>query len=618
MNRALSWGSFAAGLGVVLWVGAGYAATSPLALVVLALIITAYLAGARELHHFGQDTEALARALERPPQTLQALDDWLTGVPAALRLGVARRIDGERVGLPGPTLAPYLVGLLVLLGMLGTFLGMVVTLKGAVVALDRTADLPALREALSAPVKGLGLAFGTSVAGVAASAALGLWAALARRHRGQVAQALEAAVAGPLCDFSAAQQWAQAREAQRLLLERQQQAEQQALQAQQQQAQREERQERQAQQQALQQAQVELMQAQAQLAPQLLAQWQAAMTQMQRQAEALETRLLAGQERFHAHAQSVHSELAAAVQRSLHDHLRDSLAEMARLSHEGLQPLVQTTLHGLAQQAQQVQAHTQQAVQQHLEGVGQRVQTALSAVEAGWARQLDHHGQLLDRQAQDLRQVLLTFNDRFGERSEQLLASVDQAHKALNDARRTAQVAEDAQRAQLAASLEALLQTMDRTAAEQRLAVEALLASSAAVLQQVGERFFGQAEAAAGALGEAGGQLQGSAIELSSLGESFGVAVRQFVDTSQGLGESLRRIDEALRKSAARSDDQLAYYVAQARELIELSVASQKQVIDGLQAVARAPGPGPAGTVASDSEREEPLRAGLNPVAEAL
>lgn len=556
MNRALSWGSFAAGLGVVLWVGAGYAATSPLALVVLALIIIAYLAGARELHHFGQDTEALARALERPPQTLQALDDWLTGVPAALRLGVARRIDGERVGLPGPTLAPYLVGLLVLLGMLGTFLGMVVTLKGAVVALDRTADLPALREALSAPVKGLGLAFGTSVAGVAASAALGLWAALARRHRGQVAQALEAAVAGPLRDFSAVQQWAQEREAQRLLLERQQQAEQQALQAQQQQAQREERQERQAQQQAFLQAQAELMQAQSQLAPQLLAQWQAAMAQMQRQAEALETRLLAGQERFHAHAQSVHSELAAAVQRSLHDHLRHSLAETARLSHEGLQPLVEATLQGLAQQAQQVQAHTQQAVERHLEGVSQQLRANLKA--------------------------------------------------------------EDGQRARLAASLEALLQTMDRTAAEQRLAVEALLASSAAVLQQVGERFFGQAEAAAGALGEAGGQLQGSAIELSSLGESFGVAVRQFVDTSQGLGESLRRIDEALRKSAARSDDQLAYYVAQARELIELSVASQKQVIDGLQAVARAPGPGPAGTVASDSEREEPLRAGLNPVAEAL
>ena len=556
MSRALVWGVFAAGLGVVLWVGAGYAATSPLALVVLALIIAAYLAGAWELQRFDQDSTALAQALESPPKTLQELSAWLAGLPSCLRQTVARRIDGERVGLPGPTMAPYLVGLLVLLGMLGTFLGMVVTLKGAVVALDRTTDLPALREALSAPVKGLGLAFGTSVAGVAASAALGLLVALARRHRAQVSQALDVATSGPLREFSAALQWAQQREAQRQSRQREHQQEHQAQQLKQQQAESEERQERQAQQQAFQQAQAELMQVQAQLAPQLLAQWQAAMTQMQRQAEALETRLLAGQERFHAHAQSVHSELAAAVQRSLHDHLRHSLAETARLSHEGLQPLVQTTLHGLAQQAQQVQAHTQQAVLQHLEGVSQQLRANLKA--------------------------------------------------------------EDGQRARLAASLEALLQTMDRTAAEQRLAVEALLASSAAVLQQVGERFFGQAEAAAGALGEAGGQLQGSAIELSSLGESFGVAVRQFVDTSQGLGESLRRVDEALRKSAARSDDQLAYYVAQARELIELSVASQKQVIDGLQAVARAPGPGPAGTVASDSEREEPLRAGLNPLAEAL
>jgi len=67
--------------------------------------------------------------------------------------------------------------------------------------------LPALREALSAPVKGLGLAFGTSVAGVAASAALGLVAALARRqHRLQVAQALEAAVSSLLWRLSAAHQ----------------------------------------------------------------------------------------------------------------------------------------------------------------------------------------------------------------------------------------------------------------------------------------------------------------------------------------------------------------------------------------------------------------------------
>ena len=564
MSRALVWGVFAAGLGVVLWVGAGYAATSPLALVVLALIIAAYLAGAWELQRFEQDSSALAQALESPPKTLQELSAWLAGVPSRLRLTVARRIDGERVGLPGPTMAPYLVGLLVLLGMLGTFLGMVVTLKGAVVALDRTTDLPALREALSAPVKGLGLAFGTSVAGVAASAALGLLVALARRHRAQASQALDVATSGPLREFSAALQWAQQQELQQQVQLQEEQAQrlaqQQARQAQhlkQQQAQREERQERQAQQQAFQQAQAELMQAQAQLPPQMLAQWQAAMTQMQRQAEALEARLLAGQERFHAQAQSVHAELAAAVQRSLQEHLRDSLAETARVSREGLQPMVEATLQGLAQQAGQLQMRTHEAVQQHLDGVRRRLEATMAS--------------------------------------------------------------EDGQRVQLAVSLGTLLQTLDRTAVEQRSAVDALLASSATVLQQVGERFIDQVDAAAAALAEAGGQLQGGAIEVASLGEAFGVAVRQFVDTSRGLGESLQRIDDALRKSTARSDDQLAYYVAQARELIELSVASQKQVIDGLQGVVRATTSGPAGAdAAAGQAAAAPLHQGATSVAEVV
>jgi len=44
--------------------------------------------------------------------------------------------------------------------LLGTFLGMVVTLNGAVIALEGTTDLQTMRNTLSAPIKGLGLAFG--------------------------------------------------------------------------------------------------------------------------------------------------------------------------------------------------------------------------------------------------------------------------------------------------------------------------------------------------------------------------------------------------------------------------------------------------------------------------
>jgi len=48
----------------------------------------------------------------------------------------------------------------------------------------------------------------------------------------------------------------------------------------------------------------------------------------------------------------------------------------------------------------------------------------------------------------------------------------------------------------------------------------------------------------------------------------------------------LQRIEGALGKSIARSDEQLAYYVAQAREVIDLSIMSQKQIVEDLQRIA--------------------------------
>ena len=94
---------------------------------------------------------ALATALGNIPDDIGHLGEWLQQVPAALQNAVRLRIEGERVALPGPGITPYLVGLLVLLGMLGTFLGMVVTLKGAVMALESTTDLATIRAALAAP-----------------------------------------------------------------------------------------------------------------------------------------------------------------------------------------------------------------------------------------------------------------------------------------------------------------------------------------------------------------------------------------------------------------------------------------------------------------------------------
>ena len=69
-------------------------------------------------------------------------------------------------------------------------------------------------------------------------------------------------------------------------------------------------------------------------------------------------------------------------------------------------------------------------------------------------------------------------------------------------------------------------------------------------------------------------------------GAGFGHAVELFSQSSDRLMGHLQRVDDTLGKSIARSDEQLAYYVAQAREVIDLSLTAQKQIVDDLQRIA--------------------------------
>src|SRR5271156_442559 len=191
MSRYLNVFVFLAGLAAVCWIGAGYVSSNPLALAVTLLIGACYLAGALELQRYSQATATLERALTSLSETPRSLGGWLEPLHPSLRNAVRLRIEGERVALPGPALTPYLVGLLVLLGMFGTLLGMVATLKGTGMALESSTDLEAIRASLAAPVKGLGFAFGTSIAGVATSAMLGLLSTLCRRERIGAGQLLD-------------------------------------------------------------------------------------------------------------------------------------------------------------------------------------------------------------------------------------------------------------------------------------------------------------------------------------------------------------------------------------------------------------------------------------------
>ncbi|WP_374247020.1 DUF802 domain-containing protein [Zoogloea sp.] len=723
MNKKICWTAFFIGLFAVGWVGVGYIGGSPLALAMTVIVGLVYLAGALELRRFAAATDSLAKALAAIPDNLPSLDNWLAGVDPSLQNAVRLRIEGERVGLPGPAMTPYLVGMLVLLGMLGTFLGMVVTLNGAVIALESTTDLHTIRAALAAPVKGLGVAFGTSVAGVAASTLLGLISALLRRDRQAAGRLLDARIATALRGFSLAHRRDETYRA---------------------------------------------LQAQAQALPDMVSTLQAMMTQLEQQHRQLGEQLLAGQHNHYRDATRIYTDLAASVDRSL----KDSLTESARVAgatllfrfeatmggiaretgalHTRIADTVQAQLDGLAGRLghsvatvtegwtaalarheagserlqQQLQAalqrygdtfetrsaallagvrdthaalqgelaaalaathsdtrtlHAQLAgsVETQLDGLAARFGEAVASVADTWAAALAAHTRSTDTLTHETRQSLAAFATRFEQGAADLLATLRASHAALQgelaaadtqrlaamtasvealaatlraewqalgqrtlaqqeqicqtlgdtaramsaDARAqasqtigevtrlmetaaeapraaaaviqqlrqelTASMARDNtlldERSRIMETLAALLDAINHASTEQRGAIDALVASSASLLERIGSRFEAQVDGESAKIADAAAHLSSGAIEVASLGEAFGAAVALFGESSDRLLETLQRLEGSLEKSVARSDEQLAYYVAQAREIIDLSAMSQKQIVENLQ-----------------------------------
>ena len=142
------------------------------------------------------------------------------------------------------------------------------------------------------------------------------------------------------------------------------------------------------------------------------------------------------------------------------------------------------------------------------------------------------------------------------------------------------------ERQRILGALNALLNSATQAATAQHAAIDSLVSASAAVLGQAGTQFAAAIDAQASRVTAAATQITGSAVELASLGEAFGLAVQRFGESNEQLVAQLQRIEAALGKSTVRSDEQLAYYVAQAREVIDLSMLSQKQIVDDMQRLA--------------------------------
>ncbi len=669
MNKHSFAGAFFVGALAVVWVGAGYGASHPLALVMTVVIGAVYALGAFELLQFRRATGTLAAALANIPQSLsrEGLTGWLGTLHPTLQNAVRLRVEGERTGLPGPALTPYLVGLLVMLGMLGTFLGMVVTLNGAVFALEGTTDLSAMRSSLAAPIKGLGLAFGTSLAGVAASAMLGLMSALVRRERLQAGQVLDSKIATDLRTFSLAHQ---------------------------------------------RQETFVALQQQAQALPTVVDSLQSMMALMERQNQQLQERLLGNQDSFHSHVQGVYTGLAQAVDQSL----KDSLANASRVAMETIQPLTQTTLTGMAREATALHARMVDSTQTQIDALLSRIDTSASstaretsalhermmgtttaqletlttrvdasaaAIAQSWTAALAQQDSNNHQMLQRVEQSQQRFSETFEQRSANLLASVGatladlqthqasanqhqlgawtqslesvagtlqrewqqagahtlaqqqqicstldatarqiteqaqtHAHDTLTEITRLLDTVAEAPRAaaevigqlrhelsssmardnamleerrRILETLSGLLDTIQHASTEQRASIDTLVASSAELLGRVGSQFADKVDVEAARLSGSAAHITSSAVEVASMGESFQFAVQLFNQANDKLIANLQRIEAAMDKSLARSDDQLAYYVAQAREIIDLSLTSQKEVVDDLRALRQQP-----------------------------
>jgi hypothetical protein len=558
-----------------------------------------------------------------------------------------------------------------------------------------------MRSSLAAPIKGLGLAFGTSLAGVATSAMLGLISALVRRERLQAGQVLDGKIATVLRSFSLTHQ---------------------------------------------RQETFKALQLQSQALPGVVNTLQTMMAMMERQSQQLNERLLTNQDHFHGHIKGVYTELASSVDQSL----KTSLTTSARVAAEAIKPLVEATMTGLTHEAARLHERMISTTQTQLGALSTRVGDSLCAFTetleqrshalvtsvgesfaaaqaqqaagneqqmATWTQSLESIAFTLQRewqqagaqtlaqqqkictaleqtahqmtaraQAQDSRHDTLVthvgdsldaFGTTFEERSRTLVSAVSASYAALQATQTTdhqaqlatwtqslesitatlqrewqqagaqtlaqqqqicttleataQQITEQAktntnntlgeitrlldaaseapraaaevigqlrqelsssmardnamleERSRILETLSALLDAINHASAEQRITIDTLVTSSEALMSRVGNQFIDKVDTEAARLSDSAAHVTSSAVEVGALSESFNFAVQLFNTSNEKLIANLQRIEAAMDKSMARSDDQLAYYVAQAREIIDLSIMSQKEVFDDLR-----------------------------------
>ena len=501
MSRFFFTLAFAIGLAAIAWIGQGFIRSDQLALAFTGLIALVYCLGFGELVGFRRSTQQLQRRLQTLPESAEQVSSWLDELPPAMQFPTQRRIEGHAAALPGPQLTPYLTGLLVMLGLLGTFAGMVVTLGGAASALDGSTELSAIRGALAAPIAGLSLAFGTSIAGVAASAMLGLASTLSRRDRLLASRQLDGLLREKLHHLSADHQRQQAFRA---------------------------------------------LEVQAKALPEMANTLERMTAKMEQLGQRLEQSLTHNQQAFHNTVGEHYQTLASSVAHSLETAVDSS----TRLAAERIEPVVDNAVTRLREDAADAHQNWSLTTTQQLTDLG-------TGLEAPMSRLIQTASQTQNSAADVIAQL---------------------QGKMTRDSERENELLEERQR--LVGELGRLLDVQHGTANSQQQAVESLINDAGKTLTDISAQFSTLVQAQSRQLAKLGDDMTGSSQEVGALSEAFHQSVELFNTSNQQIAESLAHVQKALDNAGSRHDEQLAYYVAQAREVIDLSVSSQKDVIE--------------------------------------
>jgi len=501
-----------------------------LALIVTLVIALVYLIGGAELIQFRDATETLNHSLSKltgpMAESLTVLDEWLIKLHPSLHHSVRQRVEGERVGLPGPVLTPYLVSLLVMLGLLGTFVGLVETLKGVVVALEGSSELEAIRQALTAPMSGLEVAFGTSVAGVAASAMLGLMSTLSRRERMLATRKLDSRIATDLRHFSLSHQRRETFNA---------------------------------------------LQLQSEALPNVAGKLQSLMDHMERMGDQMNRQLVANQQSFHDSTKVMYQDLASSLKSSLRESMAKTdsvLSESGRLIGEGIQPIMQEAMTEIGSQIGRSVEDTHQqlrdAMQSQLQALSDRLIKTSDKVAQTWQQGLAVQQDSSEAMTQRVQTSFDSFREEFGQTTTAVIASIDETTKAWSERQHSN---EKEQMAQWTASLQ---QTHEQESDQLKQLVTSIIGELRAASETHQAAIVSQSDELALVYSKLTTQLRES---------NESAATRQKTLTEE-LDASTRAVVDSSRSESSRMLSEMNALLSASENLVQARVSSEKSWLE--------------------------------------